>query len=51
MDFDDVLARVREQLEPEKRIAYRILKRRIKLNDEDLEDIKTDLIDARRLAV
>ncbi len=51
MDFDAVLVEVREQLEREKRIAYRILKRRFQLNDEDIEDIKADLIDAKELAV
>jgi len=35
MDFDGALAWVRGQLECEKRIAYRILKRRFKLSDED----------------
>ncbi|MBI3245202.1 MAG: AAA family ATPase [Deltaproteobacteria bacterium] len=37
-------------LEREGRVAYRILKRRFELNDDDLEDLKADLIDAKRLA-
>ena len=51
MDFDEVLSQVREQLESEQRIAYRILKRRFKLDDEDIEDIKADLIKAKRVAI
>ena len=51
MDFDEVLAQVQEQLAREKRIAYRILKRRFQLNDEDIEDLKADLIDAKELAI
>ena len=32
-------------------MAYRILKRRFALTDDDLEDLKADLIDAKRLAI
>src|SRR5215470_14157643 len=51
MTFDEVLAQVREQLQREGRVVYRILKRRFNLNDDDLEDLKADLIDAKRVAV
>jgi class 3 adenylate cyclase/predicted ATPase len=51
MTFEEILTQVRELLEREGRVAYRILKRRFELNDEDLEDLKADLIDAKRLAV
>ncbi len=51
MTFDEVLVQVRELLEHEGRVAYRILKRRFELDDEDLEDLKADLIDAKRVAV
>src|SRR5712692_3702100 len=51
MTFDEVLVQIRELLKREGRVAYRILKRRFELNDEDLEDLKADLIDAKRLAV
>jgi hypothetical protein len=51
MTFEEILTHVRELLEREGRVAYRILKRRFELNDEDLEDLKADLIDAKRLAV
>jgi len=51
MTFEEILAQVREQLQREGRVAYRILKRRFELSDDDLEDLKADLIDAKRLAV
>ena len=51
MTFDEVLAQVRELLQREGRAAYRILKRRFELSDDDLEDLKADLIDAKRVAV
>src|SRR5713101_5899255 len=51
MTFDEVLVQVRELLEREGRVAYRILKRRFELDDEDLQDLKADLIDAKRVAV
>ena len=51
MTFDEVLTQVRELLEREGRVAYRILKRRFELSDDDLEDLKADLIDAKRIAV
>src|SRR5262245_47217954 len=50
MTFDEVLAQVRELLEREGRVAYRILQRRFELDDDDLEDLKADLIDAKRVA-
>jgi class 3 adenylate cyclase/predicted ATPase len=49
MTFDEALVQVRELLEREGRVAYRILKRRFALTDEDVEDVKADLIDAKRL--
>jgi TOMM system kinase/cyclase fusion protein len=51
MTFDEVLAHVQELLQREKRIAYRSLKRRLALDDESLEDLKAELIDAKRVAV
>src|SRR5262249_4757300 len=51
MTFEEILAQVRELLEREGRVAYRILKRRFDLNEEDLEDLKADFIDAKRIAV
>ena len=51
MDYDAVLAQVLDLLQREQRIAYRILKRRLQLDDETLEDLKDDLIYAKKLAV
>ena len=51
MTFDEILVQARELLEHEGRVAYRILKRRFELDDEDLEDLKADLIDAKQVAV
>ena len=50
MDYDAVLAQVLELLQQEQRVAYRILKRRFALDDNDLEDLKDDLIYAKHLA-
>src|SRR5215475_10101374 len=51
MTFDDMLAQVLELLQREKRVSYRALKRRFGLNDDDLEDVKDELIYAKKLAV
>ena len=51
MDYDAVLAQVVTLLQQEQRIAYRVLKRRLQLDDDLLEDLKDDLIYAKRLAV
>ena len=51
MEFDDVIEQVQQQLEQDKRIAYRMLKRRYQLDDEDIEDLKADLIDAKETAI
>jgi class 3 adenylate cyclase len=51
MDYDAVLAQVLALLQQEQRVAYRILKRRFALDDHDLEDLKDDLIYAKKLAV
>jgi predicted ATPase/class 3 adenylate cyclase len=51
MDYDAVLAQVLDLLQQEQRVAYRILKRRLQLDDETLEDLKHDLIYAKKLAV
>ncbi len=39
MDYDAVLAHVIALLQQEKRVAYRVLKRRLQLDDEILEAI------------
>lgn len=50
MTFDEVLSQVQGLLQREKRVSYRGLKRRFALDDEYLEDLKEELIGARRLA-
>ena len=50
MTFEEILAQVRDQLQREQRVAYRILKREFDLSDADLEDLKADLIDAKQVA-
>src|SRR5215218_7177862 len=51
MDYDAVLAQVVALLQQEQRVAYRILKRRLQLDDETLEDLKDDMIYAKKLAM
>ena len=51
MDYDAVLEQVVALLQREKRLAYRVLKRRFQLDDDLLEDLKDDLIYAKKLAV
>ena len=50
MTFDEILAQTCALLQREGRVSYRALKRRLALNDEDIEDLKSELIDAKRLA-
>src|SRR5215471_13016442 len=50
MTFDEVLAQVQALLQCEQRVSYRGLKRRFALDDEYLEDLKEELIGAKRLA-
>ena len=51
MDYDAVLAQVLALLQREQRLSYRILKRRFALDDNELEDLKEDVIYAKKLAV
>ena len=51
MDYDELVAKVIELLQREKRVPYRALKRRFGLDDEYIEDLKADLIEAKRLAI
>ena len=50
MTFDEVLDQVRELLQSKGRVAYRALKRRFDLDEEYLEDLKAELIDAEYVA-
>jgi len=51
MDYEAVLAQVLDFLQREKRLSYRVLKRRLGVDDDELEDLKEDLIYAKKLAV
>ena len=51
MDYDAVLAQVLDLLQREQRLAYRVLKLRLHLDDDLLEALKEDLIYAKKLAV
>jgi predicted ATPase/class 3 adenylate cyclase len=51
MTFDEALSQVKDLLQREQRVSYRGLKRRFDLDDEYLEDLKEELIGAKRLAV
>src|SRR3989441_2982180 len=51
MDYDELVAKVIELLQREKRIPYRSLKRRFELDDDYIGDLKIDLIEAKRLAI
>jgi class 3 adenylate cyclase len=51
VDFDDVLAQVLDLLRREGRVSYRALKRRFALDDDYLEDLKDELIYAKKMAV
>lgn len=51
MDYDEVVAKVIELLQREKRVPYRSLTRRFDLDEDYIEDLKIDLIEAKRLAI
>jgi class 3 adenylate cyclase/predicted ATPase len=51
MTFEEALAQIIEALQREKRISYRALKRRFALDDAYLDDLKEELIYAKRLAM
>jgi class 3 adenylate cyclase/tetratricopeptide (TPR) repeat protein len=50
MTFDELLAQVLDLLQREGRVSYRALKRRFDLDDDDLEDLKDEIIAAKQLA-
>jgi hypothetical protein len=50
MTFDDILAQVLDLLQRQGRVSYRALKRRFDLDDEYLEDLKVELIEAQQVA-
>jgi predicted ATPase/class 3 adenylate cyclase len=51
MDYDAIVTEVLTLLQREQRLSYRVLKRRLQLDDDVLEDLKEDLIYAKQLAV
>ena len=51
MDFLEVVKQARAALQSERRITYRVLKRQFALDDESLEDLKEQLIEAEELAI
>jgi Adenylate and Guanylate cyclase catalytic domain len=50
MEFDELLTQVIALLQRQGRVSYGALKRRFKLDDEYLEDLKVELIEAQGLA-
>jgi len=50
MTFYEVVGQVLELLQREGRVSYRALKRQFTLDDEYLEDLKAELIEAKQLA-
>src|SRR5215510_868504 len=51
MTFEEILAQITKVLQRETRISYRALKRRFALDDTYLDDLKEELIYAKRLAL
>jgi predicted ATPase/class 3 adenylate cyclase len=51
MTFDEILAQIIALLQRQGRVSYGALKRRFTLDDDYLDDLKTELIDAQRLAI
>ena len=51
MTFDEILTQVLELLRREGRVSYRALKRRFDLDEDYLEDLKAEIVQAKKLAV
>jgi class 3 adenylate cyclase/tetratricopeptide (TPR) repeat protein len=51
MTFDEILTQVLDLLRREGRVSYRALKRRFDLDEDYLEDLKAEIIQAKKLAV
>ena len=51
MDIIEVVGQVRELLQQQGRLSYRIVRRQFALDDEALEDLKFELIDVQEMAV
>src|SRR5262249_29961747 len=50
MTFDEILTQIIELLQHQGRVSYGALRRRFDLDEDYLEDIKTELIEAQRIA-
>jgi len=50
MTFDEILTQIVELLQRQGRVSYGALKRRFAFDDEYLQDLKDELIDAQRIA-
>src|SRR6516164_7575691 len=51
MDYDAIVTQALTLLQREQRLAYRVLKLRLHLDDDTLEALKDDLIYAKQLAM
>ena len=51
MTFDEMLSEVLELLQRDGRVSYRALKRRFALDEDSLDDLKAEILQAKRLAV
>src|SRR5215510_866059 len=51
MKFSEVVAQTIAWLQHERRVSYRALQREFELDDEFLEDLKVEIIEAKRLAI
>ncbi len=51
MKFSEVVTQTLAWLQREGRVSYRALKREFELDDEFLEDLKAEIIEAKRLAI
>ena len=51
MKFSEVVTQTLAWLQRDGRVSYRALKREFDLDDEFLEDVKAELIEAKRLAI
>ena len=51
MKFSEVVAQTLAWLQREGRVSYRALKREFDLDDKFLEDVKAEIIEAKRLAI
>src|ERR671934_2754048 len=51
MTFEEIVDQAIAMLQRRGRVAYRMLKRQFQLDDDALEDLKTEIIKAQRLAV